>query len=135
MNKQDLKKIREEQLLEGVYHNIGSLYIESTLEEMDNIEKQECPARLDAWFSEYLEELKRKEKRKKYKRYFKRQLQRVAIVFIALTIGFTSLMVGVEAFRVEVMRMFFDIQDQYTSIHFKEVDILQSDLLEDWDAL
>ena len=131
MNEQEMKKQREEKFLEAVYHNIGSLYIESASEELENIEKMEYPASLDEWFYGYLEELKKKEKKKMRKLFFKRQLQRAAIVFVALTIGFTSLMVGVEAFRVEVMRMFFDVQETYTEISFKETDTVPPELLAD----
>lgn len=131
MNEKEMKKQREEKLLEAVYHNIGSLYVESASEELENIEKMEYPASLDEWFYGYIEELEKKEKKKMRKLFFKCQLQRAAVVFVALTIGFTSLMVGVEAFRVEVMRMFFDVQETYTEISFKETDTVPSELLVD----
>lgn len=121
----------EEKLWEAIYYNIGELYAESASENLDNIEKQEYPEPLDDWFYNHLKELEWEEKKEKRAKNLRRIIKKVSIILMTTTIGFSSLMVGSEAFRIEFMKMFTTVKEKYTEITFDEIDALSSELLKD----
>lgn len=132
MNKSELKKQKEEKLWEAIYYNIGALYAESASEDLQDVENQEYPTRMDEWFYKHLEELKKEEKKEKRIAKFRRIAKKAAVILMVITIGFTSMVVGVEAFRIELMRLFIDVQEKYTEITFDEIESAPSELLKDF---
>lgn len=115
---------------------IGINHAENTAKEFDDIFKKskdlDFPKKLDEWFDEYNNDIRKREKRNKFK--IDSIIKKIAIFLIILALGAFITTMSVEAYRIRFFNIITEIKDKYTDIdiereveHSKENDILKGE--------
>lgn len=113
----------EESLFRLVIHHAaekeGKIYLNEMAELKSSSENQPSAEAIKR-FKRKLITYKRKNKPRKKKQFISRFINKAAIFFLVLIIAFSTAMVSVQAFRIQVLNFLTDIQPEYTSFQIEE---------------
>lgn len=116
----------ESKLLKAYYSYIGESHIIELSKEANNygVFDESDYNQMDIWFNSF--EKKHKKEQKRINLYLKiKSISRIAaIVILFISISFTFLFIGVEAFRVTILNSFIIETNTHTSIEKYNVDSL-----------
>ena len=121
----------KDKIIEAIYYNIGSQYVESANKRLNDVNDGiEYPEKLNIWFNNYIDTLKKEERKQKRKKIIYSTMKKVAIFFIVFSIGLTSIMIGSEAFRIKLLNFITNIKESHTEIQV--VDSNDIEIPIDW---
>lgn len=123
-NRQKLYAEYEDSLFRLVMHDVAEKEGRLLTEENEQLKKDpEClPSQAQIKeFSKLLDIHAKKHLSRLVKPRFMRMLNRVAVVILAVIIVFSTAMLTVQAFRIEVLNFFVDIKSKYTSFRLNDV--------------
>lgn len=106
-------KSKEDKLHEAYYAFVGEGHIDNVSCEIDeHLDFTE----LDTWFNSYEKQHLKEQKKMMFKKTIIKYSKVAAISLLAVTIGFTALFTGVEAFRVKVLNTVVNKNPSHISI-------------------
>lgn len=124
MKQTDMDNRQKNKIFESYYGYIGSCHIENIITDVDiqkkEINEVEFPTSIDKWFVKFEKKYRRQERLKKLNIKLRKVGCKVAVLLI-LTIGIgTVLSCTVEAFRIKILNLFIENNNEYTSVQVKE---------------
>jgi len=105
------KKLLNKKKNEMFLYEVGYEYAASVNEDMDNTSELndiKCPEEVDLWFNDYCKDIEKNNKKIKRDKFLNRLMKKVAIFFGAVILSGAILTVSVEAFRLELFKMFIE---------------------------
>lgn len=130
------KSIRKQNEL--ILHEFGRHYSEKLNNEADVLAEKykdiPVPERLDEWFENYSNGLKRTAERNKRNALVKKYTTRVAVVLLGLLLTSAIVTMSVEAFRVRFLNLFIESSEDHNRIDFIESEV-SLELPEGWNGV
>lgn len=121
-----IEHVKTDKFVDAFYTGIASQMVDDIITETDALKMPEFDfTEMDSWFENFHDESVKKQRFKSLKLKSTKMMRFAAIALISIGIGFSTLMMSVEAFRVSVFNLF--VSEEKTHTLFEQV---QDDMLE-----
>lgn len=114
----------EDQLLAGLYYQIGKLHADNTAQQIDafseTMETVDYPDALDTWFDQLRIDNEKQARAKSRRRWINNFSRRAAMFAILVITGLALTTLTVEAFRIRVFNFVLEVKEKYTQIDMRE---------------